>query len=78
MLILIVLWTTWLFSALLAYWGARKTASTVLNIFGSFWAVFVLASIVGESENVVEVLLGALPESVGRREQAAVLTMWKS
>ncbi len=26
MLILVVLWTTWLFSALLAYWGARKMA----------------------------------------------------
>ena len=48
MLILLVLWTTWLFSALLAYWGGRKTASRVLIVFGSFWAVFVIASVIGE------------------------------
>ncbi len=47
MLILVVLWMTWLFSALLAYWGAQKTASRVLMVFGSFWAVFVLAHVVG-------------------------------
>jgi len=47
MLILVILWTTYLFSALLAYWGARKTASRVLMVFGSFWAVFFLAQIVG-------------------------------
>ncbi len=64
MLILVVLWTTWLFSALLAYWGARKTASAVLNVFGSFWAVFVLASIIGEAENIVDILLGSLMGSI--------------
>jgi len=64
MLILVVLWTTWLFSALLAYWGARKTASGVLSVFGSLWAVFVLASIIGEAENIVEILLGALMGSI--------------
>jgi hypothetical protein len=47
MLVLLVLWMTWLFSALLAYWGAPKTASRVLIVFGSFWAVFFLAHIVG-------------------------------
>jgi hypothetical protein len=60
MLILVVLWTTWLFSALLAYWGARRTASVVLSVFGAFWAVFVLASIIGgESQdmNLVNLLL---------------------
>jgi hypothetical protein len=46
-LILVVLWMTWLFSALLAYWGAQKTASLILMVFGSFWAVFVLAHVVG-------------------------------
>jgi len=46
-LVLVIMWLTWLFSALLAYWGAQKTASRVLMVFGSFWAVFVLASIVG-------------------------------
>lgn len=64
MLILVVLWTTWLFSALLAYWGARKTASAVLNIFGSFWAVFVLASIIGEAQSIVDILLASLMGSI--------------
>lgn len=45
--ILLALWMTWLFSTLLSYWGARKTASRVLIVFGSFWAVFVIADIVG-------------------------------
>ena len=63
MLILLVLWMTWLFSALLAYWGARKTASRVLTVFGSFWAVFFLAHVVGalsgpEPLQLVGVLLG--------------------
>ena len=47
-------------SALLGHWGARKTASLVLIVFGSLWAVFVSASIIGESENTTEVLLGVL------------------
>ncbi len=67
MLILVVLWTTWLFSALLAYWGARKTASVVLSVFGSFWAVFVLASITStESQDVtaVNMLLASLMGSI--------------
>jgi len=65
MLILLILWMTWLFSALLAYWGARKTASRVLMVFGSFWAVFVLAHFVGaligpEPLQLVGVLVGVL------------------
>jgi peptidoglycan/LPS O-acetylase OafA/YrhL len=67
MLILVVLWTTWLFSALLAYWGPRKTASVILSVFGSFWAVFVLASIIGtESQDVtvVNMLLASLMGSI--------------
>ncbi len=60
MLILVILWMTWLFSALLAYWGARKTTSGMLTVFGSFWAVFVIASIIGESGNAAELLLGML------------------
>lgn len=46
-LVLLILWMTWLFSSMLSYWGAKKTASRVLMVFGSFWAVFVLAMIVG-------------------------------
>ena len=60
MLILVILWMTGLFSALLAYWGARKTASRVLLTFGSFWAVFVIASVIGESDDTAEFLLGVL------------------
>jgi len=63
MLVLIILWMTWLFSSLLAYWGARKTASRVLIVFGSFWAVFVIGSLVGEMREpgpmqLVGVLMG--------------------
>ncbi len=60
MLILLVMWMTWLFSALLAYWGAQKTASRLLIVFGSFWLIFVIASIVGESGNTAEFVLGVL------------------
>jgi len=35
-LVLVIMWLTWLFSALLAYWGAQKTASRVLMVFGSW------------------------------------------
>jgi hypothetical protein len=67
MLILVVLWTTWLFSSLLAYWGARKTASGILTVFGLFRTVFVLASITGtESQDVtvVNMLLASLMGSI--------------
>jgi hypothetical protein len=60
MLILIILWTSWLFSALLAFWGARTAASRILMTFGSFWAVFVIASILGESQSAADYLLGTL------------------
>jgi len=46
--VLVVLWTTWLFSALLAYWGAARTTARVLLTFGAFWAVFATADIVSE------------------------------
>lgn len=39
-LVLCVLWATWLFSYLLAFWGARNTATAVLLAFGSFWLLF--------------------------------------
>lgn len=60
MLILIILWMGWLSSALLAYWGARTAASRILMTFGSFWAVFVIASILGESNSATDYLLGTL------------------
>ena len=46
--IIVVLWLTWMFSALLSYWGAKKTVSVLLRTVGSFWAVFVIAELVGE------------------------------
>jgi hypothetical protein len=62
-LILVILWMTWLFSSMLSYWGARKTASRVLILFGSFWAVFVGAMVVGsllgpDELQLVGVLMG--------------------
>ncbi len=52
--ILLLLWMSWMFSALLSYSGAQRTASLVLMTFGSFWAVFVVATLVGESNPDVE------------------------
>jgi len=46
--VVIVMWLTWLSSTLLIYWGPAKTASRILVVFGSFWAVFVMATLVGE------------------------------
>ncbi len=43
MLVLAVLWLTWLFTSLLEYWGAGRTAARVLLVFGSFWGLFTVA-----------------------------------
>jgi hypothetical protein len=61
--VLLLLWISWMFSALLSYWGAQRTASLVLMTFGSFWAVFVAASFIGESgsdADFSEAILGIL------------------
>jgi hypothetical protein len=55
LLILLGLWMSWLVSALIGYWGGTKTARTVLLVFGSFWAVFVIADVASEPS-----LVGAL------------------
>ena len=47
-LVLVYLWLAWLFSSLLAYWGARRTAQGVLTAVGSFWALFVILEIASE------------------------------
>lgn len=67
LVVLLVLWLTWLFSAVTDFWGARRTTSTVLIAFGSFLALFVLADFVGESnpdistwETVLGFLVGIL------------------
>lgn len=40
---LALLWLTWFFSSLMAYWGPRKTASRVLIAFGCAWGLFNIA-----------------------------------
>lgn len=45
--ILALLWFTWFFSSLLAYWGPQKTAARILIAFGSVWLVFTIMSNVG-------------------------------
>lgn len=62
-LILALMWLSWLFSALLAYWGAKSTARRVLLVFGSFWLVFAVATVIGEAGSAAgagEVLVGVL------------------
>ena len=46
-LFLALLVFTWLFSSLLAYWGAQKTATRILIGFGCAWLAFTIASNVG-------------------------------
>ena len=45
--ILALLWFTWFFSSLLAYWGPQKTAARILIAFGSVWLVFTIVSNLG-------------------------------
>lgn len=46
--LVVLAWLTWMFSSLLAYWGARKTVARLLRTVGAFWAVFVVADLVGD------------------------------
>jgi len=39
-----LLWFTWMWSALMAYWGARKTAYRVLMTYGLAWLAFNILS----------------------------------
>ena len=48
-LILALMWLTWMFSALLTYWGAGRTTSVVLLTLGSFWLLFAVATIISEA-----------------------------
>ena len=48
-LVLALMWLTWLFSALLTYWGAKRTTTVVLLVFGSFWLLFGVATIISEA-----------------------------
>ncbi len=46
--LLALLWFTWFFSSLLAYWGPRVTSNRVLIAFGSVWLAFAILSNVGQ------------------------------
>lgn len=48
-LIVALLWLTWMFSALLRYWGPRRTTTVVLLTFGSFWLLFAIATVISEA-----------------------------
>jgi len=56
-LVLIVLWFTWFLSSLLAYWGPRRTAVTLLLIFGAVWLLF---NIIGNIESPVAMFMQCL------------------
>ncbi len=45
--LLALLWFTWFFSSLLAFWGAKKTVTRILIAFGSVWFVFAIISNLG-------------------------------
>ena len=44
---LVLLWFTWLFSSLLAYWGPKRTATRVLRVFGAVVLIFTIVSNLG-------------------------------
>jgi hypothetical protein len=50
--VLVALWSTWLFSSLMAYWGAARTTARVLMAFGAFWTLFVTADFVSDPSAV--------------------------
>lgn len=43
-LLLVILWLTWLFSALMDYLDPQRAASRTLVVFGLFWLMFVVLS----------------------------------
>ena len=44
LLFLALLWCTWFLSALLSYWGPRKTAARILTAVGAFWVALMIIS----------------------------------
>jgi hypothetical protein len=46
-LFLSLLWFTWFFSSMLAYWGPRRAATWILRVFGSVVLVFAIISNLG-------------------------------
>jgi len=60
-LLLSVLWFTWVLSMLLAYWGPRRTAKTILITFGIFWFIFAIADSLNSVVGFLMSSLVALP-----------------
>jgi len=59
--ILAVMWFTWLFSSLLSYWGALKTARRILYAFGVVWLIFNIKAGEGDWKTSVMQSLLAVP-----------------
>ena len=55
--LVVVMWLSWLASTLLTYWGPVTTAARVLRVFGSFWAIFVVATLIGEARSGQDLVL---------------------
>lgn len=47
LLFLALLWCTWFLSALLSYWGPRKTAARILTAVGVFWLALMIINNLG-------------------------------
>jgi hypothetical protein len=52
-----ILWFTWMLSALLSYWGARKTAFRILLLYGIAWLAF---NILGNLRSPVAMVMQCL------------------
>jgi len=60
-LLLVVLWFTWFLSSLLAYWGPKRTAMTILLIFGAVWLLFNILGNIGSPMAMFMQCLVAVP-----------------
>lgn len=67
--LVVTLWLTWMFSSLMAYWGAQRSTAILLRTVGSFWALFVVADLFGSGirlpQNAHELWLGLLGLGAG-------------
>jgi hypothetical protein len=62
LLFLALLWCTWSLSALLSYWGPRKTAARILTVVGVFWvALMIVNNLRAESSSLSALLVQSLP-----------------
>jgi len=62
LLFLALLWCTWFLSALLSYWGPRKTAARILTAVGVFWlGLMIVSNFRAESSSLPTLLVQSLP-----------------